>query len=266
MTSRPTEQDLNAYIDGELSPEDGARVARAVAQDKAIAAKVASLTRVKSALSTVGDNLPRSVMLPPPHRAMRWLGAAAALGLLAAVGIVLTVSLALLGREDDGWYRRALAHHAEWVHDVAQRNAQEVDANLFLASIERFGHPVLTPDLTSAGLRLTYLRYVAPTESFSGALHFGYTGRHGCKLTLWASASPPGLGTALIESRFDDARGFRWRSGETAYALFATGMAENRLTAIASKVHQATLKQRGFDEQTRVALKKASAGAPPCAA
>lgn len=264
MTDRPTEQDLNAYIDGELSPEDDARVARAVAEDKVIANRVASLTRVKSALNALGEDLPRSVALQDPHRTIRWLGAAAALGLLVAVGVVLMISHALLGRQDDGWYQRALAHHSDWVRDPALPDAREVDANLFLAGIERFGHTVQTPDLTTAGLRLTYLQYVAPTETRAAALHLGYTGRRGCKVTLWVSTAPPGLGTSLVESRFDNLRGFRWRSGKTAYALFATGMAESRFTVIARKVHQSTLRQQGFDEETRMALKNASARVPPC--
>jgi len=262
--SGPTEQDLNAYIDGELSPEDNARVARAIAQDKSIAAEVASLTRVKSALSALGDDLPRSVTLPDPHRAVRWLGIAAALGILAAVGIVSLMTLATLGREDDGWYRQAMAEHSKWAREAASPEAREVDANLFLASVEQFGLPVQTPDLTSAGLRLTYLRYFTQTETLAGGLHLGYTGQHGCKLTLWTSPAPSGLGTALIESRFNNLRGFRWRAGETAYALFATGMAEQRFTVIAQKAHQATLHHQGFDEKTRVALMNASSSAPPC--
>lgn len=266
MTHDPTEQDLNAYIDGELSPEDSARVARAIAQDKSLAAQVASLTRVKSALSALNDELPRTVALPDPHRAVRWLGTAAALGLLIAAGIVLMITLAVLGRHDDRWYQQAVAEHSNWAREPALSNAREVDANLFLASVERFALPVQTPDLTSAGLRLTYLRYTAPTETLTEALHLGYTGRHGCKLTLWVSPAPPGLSTALIESRFNNLRGFRWRSGETAYALFATGMAEKRFTVIARKVHQATLNHQGFDEKTRVALKNASSTAPPCRA
>lgn len=266
MTDRPTEQDLNAYIDGELSPEDVARVAHAIAHDKSIAARVAALTRVKSSLTALADELPRSVALPDPHRAFRWLGAAAALGIVVAVGVVSMITFAVLDRQDDGWYRRAAAEHSNWAVEPAPPHAREVDANLFLASVERLGLPVQTPDLFSAGLRLTYLRYIAPSETLAGALHLGYTGQHGCKVTLWVSPAPPGLGTALIESRFDNLRGFRWRSGDTAYALFATGMAENRFTLIARKVHQATLRQQGFDEDTRVALKNASTNAPPCQA
>ena len=266
MTRRPTEQDLNAYIDGELSPHDDARVALAIAQDPGIAARVAALTRLKSMLSGLGDEIPQPVVLPDPHRTFRWLGIAASLGLLVTVGIVMLTVFTPFGTGDDGWYREALAEHADWALNPARPDAGEVDANLFLASVERFGLPVQTPDLTSAGLRLTYLRFYPATETATAALHLGYTGRRGCKVTLWAGAAPQGLGIALAESRVDNLRGFRWRSGDTAYALFATGMAERRFTLIAGKVYEATRSRRGFDEDTRMALKNASTSAPPCRA
>jgi anti-sigma factor RsiW len=266
MIERPTEQDLNAYVDSELSPQDDARVAQAIAQDPNIAARVATLTRLKSALSSLASEVPSARALPVSRRSTGWLGIAASVGLLIAVGAAMLTGLTRFGQDDDGWYREALAGHTDWARDPSLPDAREVDANLFLASVERFGLPVQTPDLTSASLRLTYLRYLAATETAATALHLGYTGRRGCKVTLWVSAAPEGLGTALSESRVGKLRGFRWRSGETAYALFATGMAERRFTVIANKVYEATREQRGFDDGTRMALKNASSGVPPCQA
>ncbi len=266
MSERPTEQELNAYIDGELSPQDDARIARAIARDPAIAAQVAALTRLKSALSGLAEESPRTVVLPDPHRSIRWLGIAASLGLLVALGVVMLTLFAPFGGQADDWYREAMTEHVLWASDPARPDAREVDANLFLASVERFGLPVQTPDLGSAGLRLTYLQYFPQTDTAIAALHLGYTGRRGCKVTLWVSAAPDGLATELLESRHDDLRGFRWRSGETAYALFATGMAESRFTVIANKVYEATRQQRGFDEETRMALRSASTRVPPCRA
>ena len=51
MNDLVTEELLNAYVDGELSPDDDARVAQAIARDPGLAARVATLSRVKSALS-----------------------------------------------------------------------------------------------------------------------------------------------------------------------------------------------------------------------
>jgi hypothetical protein len=227
---------------------------------------VASLTRLKSALSGLRDEMPRTVALPRSHRSIRWPALAASVGLLIAAGVAILTGFMPFGQEDNGWYREALAEHADWARDPALPGAEVVDANLFLANVERFDLPVQTPDLTSASLRLTYLHYYPATESAAAALHLGYTGQRGCKVTLWVSAGAEGLGTALTESRVDSLRGFRWRSGETAYALFATGMAERRFTVIANKVYEATQTRRGFDEDTRIALKSASTSVPPCRA
>ena len=164
MIERPTEQDLNAYVDSELSPQDDARVAQAIAQDPNIAARVATLTRLKSMLSTLGNDIPRAPALPVSRRPTGWLGIAASVGLLVAVGAAMLAGLTPFGQNDDGWYREALAAHTDWARDPSLPDAREVDANLFLASVERFGLPVQTPDLTSASLRLTYMRYLAATE------------------------------------------------------------------------------------------------------
>ena len=43
-------------------------------------------------------------------------------------------------------------------------------------------------------------------------------------------------------------------------------MAEERFTMIASKVHEATRRMRGFDDETRMALPQVSGKAPPCVA
>lgn len=266
MTRRPTEQQLNAYIDGELSPREVAAVAKAIAEDPAIAARVATLTRLKSSLSGLSEQPPLPLTLPRPRRSAGLLAVAASFALLLAVGIGLLTGSNLLGHEDDSWYREARIEHANWALEPAAPNAREVEANLFLASIERIAVPVQTPDLTSAKLRLTYLQYYRATDTAPAALHLGYTGRRGCKVSLWVTEAPLGLDTDLTESRVDKLRGFRWRSGRTAYALFATGMAERRFTVIANKVYEATRQQHGFDDGTRLALRNASTDVPPCLA
>jgi len=126
--------------------------------------------------------------------------------------------------------------------------------------------PFQAPDLTSAKLRLTYLKLYEADPDYPAALHLGYTGRRGCRLTLWVTAAPRNLDTSLTEFREDKVRSFRWRQGKIAHALFATGMAENRFTMIAAKVHEATREMRGFDDETRMALHEVSGKAPPCAA
>jgi len=266
MTRHPTERQLNAYVDGELTPHEDARIARAIAEDPAVAARVATLTRLKSSLSELAEQPPHPIAMPRPRRPASLLALAASFGLLLAVGAGILMDFNFFSQEDDAWYREARLEHANWAVTPAAPNAREVEANLILVSLERIAIPVQAPDLTSAKLRLTYLQYYQATDTAPAALHLGYTGQRGCKVTLWVTQAPRGLDTKLAESRVDSLRGFRWRAGRTAYALFATGMAERRFTVIASKVYEASRRRRGFDDGTQTVLRNASSGVPPCQA
>jgi len=266
MNEFVTEEFLNAYVDGELSPEDDARVAQAIARDPALAVHVATLTRVKSALSGLAIKPEAPIHLPGKHWSKAMLAVAASVGLLVAVMSGMLTGFPQFEGDRQDWHREAATVHAEWASEPAAPDAMEVDANLYLASIDRLNLPFQAPDLTSAKLRLTYLRLYETDTDYPAALHLGYTGRRGCRLTLWVTAAPQTLETTLTEFRENRMRSFRWRQGKIAYALFATGMAENRFTVIAAKVHEATVKMRGFDEETRMALRDVSGKAPPCAA
>jgi anti-sigma factor RsiW len=266
MTEFVTEDLLNAYVDGELSPEDDARMAQAIARDPALAARVATLSRVKSALAGLADEPAGRIHLPGRQLSKTMLAIAASVGLLVAFLSGMLTGIPQFGEESNRWHREAASIHAEWASGPAMPDASEVDANLYLASIDRLNLPFQAPDLTSAKLRLTYLKLYEADPEYPAALHLGYTGRRGCQLTLWVTAAPRKLDTSLTEFREDKMRSFRWRQGKIAYALFATGMAENRFTMIAAKVHEATREMRGFDDETRLALREVSGKAPPCAA
>jgi hypothetical protein len=259
MTEFVTEDLLNAYVDGELSPEDDARMAQAIARDPALAARVATLSRVKSALAGLADEPAGRIHLPGRQLSKTMLAIAASVGLLVAFLSGMLTGIPQFGEESNRWHREAASIHAEWASGPAMPDASEVDANLYLASIDRL-------NLTRAKLRLTYLKLYEADPEYPAALHLGYTGRRGCQLTLWVTAAPRKLDTSLTEFREDKMRSFRWRQGKIAYALFATGMAENRFTMIAAKVHEATREMRGFDDETRLALREVSGKAPPCAA
>lgn len=266
MNDRVTEELLNAYVDGELSPDDDARVAQAIARDPGLAAHVATLSRVKSALSGLAAAPAEPVQLPSHRRSKAMLAVAASVGLFVAVMSGVMNGFLHYGGDRGNWHREAAAAHAEWAFEPSAPDAREVDANLFLVSMDRLNLPAQAPDLTSAKLRLTYLKFYEADADYPAALHLGYTGRRGCRLTLWATAAPAKLDTRLAEFREGRMRSFRWRQGRIAYALFATGMEENRFTTIATKVHEATRKMRGFNDETRMALREASGKAPPCAA
>lgn len=266
MNEYLTDELVNAYVDGELSPGDDARVAQAIAQDPRLACRVAALSRVKMALSGLADGPSERILIPSRHWSKAMLAVAASVGLLVAVASGILTGFLHFGGDRQEWHQQAAAVHADWASVPAAPDAREVDANLYLASMGRLNLPVQAPDLTSAKLRLTYLKLYEAEADNPSALHLGYTGRRGCRLTLWVTAAPGTLDTRLAEFREGKMRSFRWRQGKIAYALFATGMAETRFTLIAAKVHEATRKMRGFDEETRVALREVSGKAPPCAA
>lgn len=266
MIERPTEQELNAYVDGELAPRDVARVARAIALDSTIASRVATLTRLKSAMAVIAEDSGGEIDLPRSVRSPGYLAIAASVALFFAVAIAWMSGIGPFGSNENAWFEEARKEHAAWAVNPANPNAREVEANLHLVNLDRFGLPFQTPDLTSAKLRLTYEHFYKAKRTAPNALHLGYTGRRGCKVTLWVTRAPEGLGTRLTEVRQDKVRGFRWRVGDTAYALFATGMEEQRLNVIAKEVFESTRRMRGFDERTRTALNEASTGIPPCQA
>jgi anti-sigma factor RsiW len=266
MKQYPSDEMLNAYVDGELSPEDDARVAEAIAQFPSLAARVATLSQVKSTLSGLAVTPPQRIHIPRSRWSKAMLAAAASLTFFLVVMSGLISKISDPAQDQDYWYRVAAATHAQWVLEPARPNAKEVDANLYLASADRLNLPIRAPDLTSARLRLTYLQFYDAEGEMPAAMHLGYTGRHGCRLSLWITAAPAGLSKDLAEIREGPMRSFRWRAGKVAYALFATGMAEQRFTMIADKVYQATRARKGFNDETRTALNEVSRRAPPCAA
>ncbi len=260
----PTDQELNAYVDGELSPRERASVAEAIARSPEIAARVATLTRLKSALAepfeAPEDLLPKE---KPRNRAWRAIAACAAVILVVSATAVLTVTHRPAG---DAWFEVARAGHAAWLKEPLPARPQEPRAGLFLASLNRLGGRVHVPDLTSAKLRLTYLRLHPGRNGGAPALHLGYTGRRGCRLTLWVTPVPDASDSDLKEYRNLPTRAFYWRSGGMAYAVIATGMAERRFTMIARMVYATSLRYRDFDKATRLALRRTSDLAPPCQA
>lgn len=266
MNNFPSEETLNAYVDGELPPSLDAKVAEAIARDPALAARVAALSQVKSALARLAERPPQAIQLPHSRWTRALLAIAASAGLLLAILSGLPNGMFNLGPTYDGWYRLAAQTHEQWAEQPANSGAREVDANRYLASVDRLNLQVHAPDLTSANLRLTYLRFFEAGRDTEPALHLGYTGRRGCHLTLWVTQAPTLLTTDLTEIRDGSTASFRWRVGNVAYALFASGMAEQRLVMIADKVYEATRTRHGFDEETRLALTDVSRTAPPCSA
>ncbi len=268
----PSWETLNAYVDGELPTGEAAQVARALARDRSLADRVASLTQLKAAVQETVRNLEHTVEIVMPGRLRRnWRPAAlaASLMLAAAVGLA-AFFMPWQGQRPEAWVVQAHSLHDAWV--VAPEVTQlDIGGVVLVAQAGggRFLRAYL-PNLTSAKLTLTRVETVVLPQG-SGlaggvALHAGYRGNRGCKVSLLILPSGETLPREL--TRRDDAalRAFAWRAGPLGYLLIAEGMDEARLELIAATVHRTTLENSPFDAETRTALRESRERSAPCLA
>ena len=270
MTEKTTSwETLNAYVDGELPAGAAAEVARALARDSALASQVASLTRLKAAAQEVARERDGAgeITLPAPRR-RSWRPAAVAASVALALAIGLAASLVPnRGERPPSWLTQARAEHEAWTgpQDLAPPEV----GGVILVALGQAGAggylKAYLPNLTSARLTLTHLESVASADG-GAALHAGYRGTRGCKVSLLVLPSGAALPREL--TRRDDAalHVFAWRAGPLGYVLLAEGMDEARLVLIAETVHRATLENAPFDPETRTALRQSRARSQPCLA
>jgi anti-sigma factor RsiW len=260
----PGFEELNAYVDGELSPASAAAVARAVAEDPAVARQVAQLTRLKAMLQS--ERAAPAIALPSrrPRRAprrprrIRPTSLAASLALFVALAVSVTFWLEGRAPSPEAPLVFASAQHRAWVEGGVE--AQPA-AHVLPSALRTFGRPAQVPDLSAAGLMLAR---VALLQDESGpVLHIGYRGTRGCRLSLMIRG-PDGLPEALRAVGESADLGYAWRAGGVGYVLVASGMDPPRLRLIARKVHDATLEKAPFDAETRTALAESRAASAAC--
>jgi anti-sigma factor RsiW len=266
--SKPNWCDLNAYADGELLPTEAAGVARAVAEDPALADQVATLARLKATVQEQGQvPLPAKLAdicgttpqgadttAQPLRRTWAWLGAAAA----TAAFIVLAAALLIPAERktaQPAWHDFAVQLHQAWAR-AEPDEATEPSADALLASLSNLGQAAQVPDLS--GARLT-VGYVQPLASDHGqGLHVGYRGTRGCRVSLIVLPAVAGLPQKPVMLAGVGRQRYTWRVGGLGYALLASGMEHS--------VHEASLKQAPVGPETRVALAESRARSRPCAA
>lgn len=253
---------LSAYVDGELSPAEAARVARAIAEDRDLATRVAVLARLKSVVAQT-PRAPVHLLDAPPRRPpYRRLAMATAATVLAVVALTvwqqpggpddaLQAKLQDAGAAHRAWVQAW--HQGPWIRDVAAVAEHQVRVGNGSARI---------PDLSRAGL---HFAQVQPLDG-SGALHIGYQGEHGCMVSLVVhadgSAFPPTL-EARLEGR---SRTYLWRAGASGYLMMASGMAPARLEVLARTVFEVIRDQAPLDEQAISRLVASRHQLPPCTA
>lgn len=248
---------LNAYVDGELSLEDAAHIAMAIANDPALAREVAALTRLKAASATAlaisPTEVPRAAALRTGHVATPSTvgrpALAASFLLLIAAATVFGVFLMRHGPADElaTWHERAEEHFNAWLTSGADKRTASGSSNLRLETSGVIGG---VPDLSIARLQVAHM--VAATARAPSGLFVGYVGARGCRLGLWIAPAPADLdaGPSFLPAA-GELRAI-WRAGGTGYKVLANGMNEARFHAVAEYLVHLTRKP-GEAESLRMA-------------
>lgn len=258
--SLPSWEEINAYVDDELSPAEKARVAAAIALQPALAEQVAVLSSIKAELQNEfasealrQENVVQgqgSIKGGGRYKARRWALAAACLL------VALTCVLALGWKQEDPMaqlFAAAAERHA------ALSRAPGSDLGVARSPV-RFSRGVaLIPDLEAGRLTLNALAdFVTPNGAIGMAAH--YRGTRGCKLTLFLLPDlEPATAIQLPEGDLQrrsegEILSYSWRHGPVGYLLLAQGMGETRLGLIAEKLHEASKSFRILDEAAREQL------------
>ena len=244
------EDDLVAYVDGELPPERKALVEAWLADHPEAASRVAedrrTAARLRAALVGVAEGpLPTrlrvdSIRRRKRHKRMARARLAAAAVLLLAVGVgagwtLHSVTTVVSSPEAD--IAAALAAHRIFVAEKAHPVEVAADAHDHLGVWlgNRLGRRVEIPDLRAVGLTLMGGRLLPGPSGPAGQLMYQTADGH--RVTLFLQ---PGSGAArsffFAEYEGDDA--LAWRSPELSYVL--TGpLSRDRLTEIAHEIHSA---------------------------
>lgn len=237
---------LNAYVDGELPPDEAAILADLVARDAGLARRVAALADLKAGVA--GLAAPEAPDIPHASGAgcRRIAGARASGGRAGMLAAGLAVA-ALLGwvfvpPPQTGGEPSALepagavavpaavvALHDAWVADRAAgaTPAQEPRAPAWMRSL-----------LEANGLQLRHGAPVMLAPDVPG-LHYAFVGPNACKLSLIESAARDGA-SAMVLNADGGLQTATWESGAHGYVMVARNMNRARFATIAAAVHAAT--------------------------
>jgi hypothetical protein len=221
---------LNAFVDGELSAEQRADLAKRIAAEPALARAHATLAQLRAGLADYADQtkVPEISLTVSPPRHRRWIAAAAA---------------ALL----------AVAFAAPFGLDWRAQQAQVAATDSLVQNVA-FGNKPMIPDLSAAGLKL--VRVDGSAERPFDRLTAVYTGPRGCRLELHVRAPD------VVPAAMPNATGRRsWSDGALVYDLFSFGMPKERFTMVAEAAEGQT---RMASAPRHDRLREARRNAPPC--
>jgi anti-sigma factor RsiW len=254
--SQPTDEQLSAWLDGELNPPDRAAERAAVeawlrdhpeeaARVRLWAADAEALRiRLAPMLDEAVPEALRTAVSRRPLNPSRWALAAAAAGLLLAGGAVggglvwqwqqQAMQLAA-ARAPAGWVQRAAAAHAVYVPEP--RHAVEVKAqeeHLARWLTRRIDVPVKLFDLHEQGFELVGGRLL-PDGSGKGA-QLMYQDAQGLRVTVYLRKPEVGTPAAFRYERQGDLGLFYWVESGAGYALVGA-LPKDQLLTLARAIY-----------------------------
>lgn len=251
---------LSAYVDGEATPEEAARISRAAAAEPAIARQIAVLQTMRAHVAGIGEDFGpvpiQEPMRPARHRGRHFAGLLAA----AASGAALVAGIALWQGEgfrpaaaldpsvrivaDDPDLGRMIA-----AYDDAARQVDAAQPAEAAADNQR-----LTDLIGATGLRLVRFDGLTLGDGRT-ASEAVYLGPKGCRLSLFETVPAPGATTdpGLLISESGTLHVAQWQA-QSRYVLVSRGMDAMRFTTIARSLATATTRHDAEDGDLVAAL------------
>jgi len=251
---------LNAYVDGEMDQAAAADVARAIAEDPALAHEVAALSRLRSAVAESIEAPPITIAAPP---SITGRGTAIAASVALMVFITGSFLVSTLDRSPGAsWLARTWQVHRGWsLEGGAARTRPALQFAHFAGAVPG----AYVPDLSASRLSLVHAA-VVPFTGKRQALLAGYRGTRGCKISLLVFPSPASLGETLEPLRDGGNEAYGWRAGSLGYVILSDGMDSGRFKLLAETVLSASRQHLPFDKETRIALRNSRDKSAPCMA
>ncbi|HLX29422.1 MAG TPA: anti-sigma factor [Casimicrobiaceae bacterium] len=229
-----TDDDLQAFADRQLPADRKAALEQALAQDPALAAKVADIERQNAWLRGTLDDLldeplPKRLIdaARPPREARhvpRWFATAAVSMVTLAIGVAggwywRDAQLELAGTPTTFAQQAAFTHalYASDVNRPVEMWAPE-EKRLVTWLSKRLDYELHVPDLNSVGYALVGGRLVAGNERPTAL--FMYENAAKDRLTLQARKQPPGTDETAFRYAVEDGVGvYYWVDDQCAYAV-----------------------------------------------
>jgi anti-sigma factor RsiW len=241
---KPSEDDLQAYVDDRLAPAQRAEVEAQLASVPELAERVAAYRELNARLRAqfnpiLDEPIPQRLTLAPPRRGMTqfaiaasWLVAGVAIGWLAS---------AYLAREpmrSSTFAHRAAIAHAVYSPEV--RHPVEVGADqrehLVRWLSKRLGADLRPPMLAASGYELVGGRLLPGDRG--AVAQFMYQDPKGRRLTLYVSRMNTSQSdTAFRYSREGGVSVFYWVDGTLGYALSGE-LPKDDLLGVATAVYK----------------------------